>query len=96
MTPILLVMAGMFVGAAGCYVAVPAYIRYRERGTMLGQLKQAEKENRPLTELAVSRRTALVESDLLRQQLMFGEPDTIRYHSTRLYVEAQRLSNLIK
>lgn len=96
MMPFILIFAGTLLGASGCYVAVPAYMRYRERHTTLGRLNQMAAENVPLTELSVSRRCALQEVDLLRQELMFGqEPDTIRYHSTRLYVEAQRLSNLI-
>lgn len=90
MTPILLVIAGMMMGAAGCYVAVPAYLQHKDHKNNPARFPVE------LTELSVSRRDALRETNLLKQEILFGEPEAIRYHSTRLYVETQRLSNLIK
>lgn len=85
-----LFLLGLILGAGLCFVIVPMIHREREARRERELSKDPEKP----TELSVARVAALHESNLLRHEICFGDADTVRYHSTRLYVETQRLAAL--
>lgn len=83
-------LLGLFMGAALCFLIAPRIQRKRETR----RERELSKDPETPTELSVARVAALHEANLLKHEICFGTADTVRYRSTRLYVETQRLAAL--
>lgn len=83
-------LLGVVLGVGICLIAVPLIQRERQAR----RERELAKDPENPTELSVARVAALHETNLLKHEICFGDADTVRYHSTRLYVETQRLAAL--